>query len=93
MQATEDLKPTINNALSTSLGNLDLACRQVGLIFRGDAFPVVDYGYNYRAPILTLRLRPGEWQRPQQVGRQQQQGSRAASPSPCRPTTTRGCAS
>ena len=53
VQATEDLKPTINNALFTSLGNLDLARRQVGLIFRGDAFPVVDYGYNYRAPILT----------------------------------------
>lgn len=53
VQATEDLKPTINNALFTSPGSLDLARRQVGLIFRGDAFPVVDYGYNYRAPILT----------------------------------------
>jgi hypothetical protein len=53
VQATEDLKPTINNALFHLAGQLDLARRQVGLIFRGDAFPVVDYGYNYRAPILT----------------------------------------
>lgn len=53
VQATEDLKPTINNALFTLPGRLDLARRQVGLIFRGEAFPVVDYGYNYRAPILT----------------------------------------
>lgn len=54
VQATEDLKPTINNAQFT--GALDLARRQVGLILRGDLFPQVDYGYNYRAPVLTYAL-------------------------------------
>jgi len=53
VQATEDLKPTINNAQYTLPGNMDLARRQVGLILRGDVSPTVDYGYNYRAPLLS----------------------------------------
>lgn len=51
VQATEDLKPTINNALFSSL--LDLSRRQVGLIFRGEYAPMIDYGNNYRAPLLA----------------------------------------
>ncbi|GHD68210.1 hypothetical protein [Jeongeupia chitinilytica] len=49
--ATEDLKPVILNAQFTT--RLGLAQRQIGLIARGDFDPVVDYGYNYRAPLLT----------------------------------------
>jgi outer membrane murein-binding lipoprotein Lpp len=52
--ATEDLKPLINNAqFTTSLG---LAARQIGLSVRGDLFPTVDYGSNYRAPTLEYAL-------------------------------------
>lgn len=54
VQATEDLKPTINNALFSLPGyGYGLALREVGLIVRGDAFPTVDYGYNYRSPMLS----------------------------------------
>src|SRR5690606_19503552 len=54
VQATEDLKPTINNALFSLPGyGYGLALREVGLIIRGDAFPTVDYGYNYRSTMLS----------------------------------------
>lgn len=54
VQATEDLKPTINNALFSLPGyGYGLAMREVGLVLRGDAFPTVDYGYNYRSPMLS----------------------------------------
>ena len=54
VQATEDLKPTINNALfSLPVYGYGLALREVGLIARGDAFPTVDFGYNYRSPMIT----------------------------------------
>ena len=54
VQSTEDLKPTINNALFSLPGyGYGLALREVGLIVRGDAFPTVDYGYNYRSPMLS----------------------------------------
>jgi hypothetical protein len=48
--ATEELKPVIRNALFTT--RLNLARRDVGLIVRGDLFPMVDFGYNYRVPIV-----------------------------------------
>jgi hypothetical protein len=48
--ATEELKPVIRNALFTT--RLNLARRDLGLIVRGDLFPMVDFGYNYRVPIL-----------------------------------------
>ena len=61
--ATEDLKPLINNAMWTRapVGNefgvttnkfLGLGLRQIGFIVRGDLFPQVDWGSNYRAPIV-----------------------------------------
>ena len=52
--ATEELKPVIRNALFTT--RLNLARRDVGLIVRGDLFPMVDFGYNYRVPILQYSL-------------------------------------
>jgi hypothetical protein len=48
--ATEELKPVIRNALFTT--RLNLARRDLGLIVRGDLFPMVDFGYNYRVPIV-----------------------------------------
>lgn len=57
VQATEDLKPTINNALFSLPGyGYGLALREAGVILRGDAFPTVDYGYNYRSPMITYAL-------------------------------------
>ncbi|WOE41509.1 hypothetical protein [Acinetobacter chinensis] len=54
VQATEDLKPTINNALFSLPGyGYGLALREVGVVVRGDAFPIVDYGYNYRSPLIS----------------------------------------
>lgn len=52
--ATEELKPVIRNALFTT--RLNLARRDVGLIVRGDLFPMVDFGYNYRVPIVQYSL-------------------------------------
>jgi hypothetical protein len=49
-QAAEDLRPTIN--LATAPAQLGLFNRQVGLIFRGDFKPYVDYAANYRAPLF-----------------------------------------
>jgi hypothetical protein len=70
VNATEDLKPLIQNALftqgsipltgakgvSTSIPGTGLAARQIGFIARGDLFPQVDWGSNYRAPILNYAL-------------------------------------
>jgi hypothetical protein len=52
--ASEELKPVIRNALFTT--RLNLARRDIGLIARGDLFPMVDFGYNYRVPILQYAL-------------------------------------
>lgn len=68
--ATEDLKPLIQNALFTgasiplttkdgrslSVPATNLAARQIGFIARGDFFPQVDWGANYRAPIVEYAL-------------------------------------
>lgn len=60
--ATEELKPVIRNALFTNPSyapgarnaatGLGLG-REIGLIVRGDLFPQVDYGYNYRQALIT----------------------------------------
>lgn len=52
--ATEELKPVIRNAQFTT--TLNLARRDLGLIVRGELFPYVDYGYNYRVPILSYAV-------------------------------------
>jgi hypothetical protein len=63
--ATEELKPVIRNALFTGSSfapgaknaptGLGLA-REIGLIVRGDLFPWLDYGYNYRAALIQYTL-------------------------------------
>jgi hypothetical protein len=52
--ATEELKPVIRNAQFTT--RLNLARRDLGLIVRGDLFPMVDFGYNYRVPIVQYAV-------------------------------------
>jgi hypothetical protein len=52
--ATEELKPVIRNAQFTT--RLNLARRDLGLIARGDLFPMVDFGYNYRVPVLQYAV-------------------------------------
>ena len=65
--ATEDLKPLINNAMWTREPTgkefgvttnkfLGLGLRQIGFIVRGDLFPQVDWGSNYRAPIVDYAV-------------------------------------
>lgn len=56
VNATEDLKPLIRNAMWTQPGTTGLGDRQIGAFIRGDAFPQVDYGANYRAPILEYAV-------------------------------------
>jgi hypothetical protein len=52
--ASEELKPVIRNAQFTT--RLNLARRDVGAIVRGDLFPSVDYGYNYRQALFAYAL-------------------------------------
>jgi hypothetical protein len=49
-QIGEELRPVINNA--QFVNNFGVGTRQIGLIVRGDIDPYVDYGFNYRAPLL-----------------------------------------
>jgi hypothetical protein len=49
--ASEELKPVIRNAQFTT--RLNLARRDVGAIVRGDLFPSVDYGFNYRQALFA----------------------------------------
>lgn len=49
--ATEELRPVIRNAQFTT--SLDLVRRELGLIVRGELFPLVDFGYNYRVPVIS----------------------------------------
>jgi hypothetical protein len=49
-QAPEELRPTIN--VATAPAQLGLFNRQIGAIVRGDIQPFVDYGANYRAPLV-----------------------------------------
>lgn len=54
VSATEELRPVIRNAQFTTA--LDLARRDIGVILRGELFPLVDFGYNYRVPVLAYAL-------------------------------------
>ncbi|NHB59066.1 porin family protein [Acinetobacter shaoyimingii] len=54
VQSPEDLRPTITTA--SSLNSLGLFTRQNGFIARGDVKPFVDYGSNYRAPLLEYAV-------------------------------------
>jgi hypothetical protein len=53
-QTTDELKPAINAAQFVS--GLGVGTRQIGLILRGDYDPYVDYGFNYRAPLLEYAI-------------------------------------
>lgn len=53
-QTGEELRPVINSA--QFLAGTGIARRQTGLIVRGDLFPYVDYGFNYRAPLVEYAL-------------------------------------
>ena len=53
-QTTDELKPSINTAQFVS--GLGVGTRQIGLILRGDFDPYVDYGFNYRAPLLEYAV-------------------------------------
>jgi hypothetical protein len=52
--ASEELKPVIRNAQFTT--RLNLARRDLGLVVRGDLFPIVDFGYNYRVGIIQYAV-------------------------------------
>lgn len=56
-QVSDELKPTVSTAqfLGTSALN-NIGRRQIGVIVRGDISPTVDYGFNYRAPLLEYAL-------------------------------------
>jgi len=54
-QVSDELKPTVSSAqFLAGLGNINK--RQIGIILRGDVEPTVDYGFNYRAPLLEYAL-------------------------------------
>lgn len=50
-QANEEIRPVINSAQFTSALS-GINTRQIGLIYRGDAFINVDYTNNYRSSLL-----------------------------------------
>jgi hypothetical protein len=57
-QTSDEFKPTILPA--QWVGKLGLGARQIGFVLKGDFLPSflqqVDYGYNYRAPVLQYAL-------------------------------------
>ncbi|WP_341674800.1 hypothetical protein [Niveibacterium sp. SC-1] len=53
-QVGEELRPVINSA--QFLNGQGVGNRQIGLIVRGDYEPYVDYGFNYRAPLLEYAI-------------------------------------
>lgn len=53
-QVGEELRPVINSA--QFLSGLGVGARQIGLILRGDAYSYVDYGFNYRAPLVEYAI-------------------------------------
>ncbi len=54
-QVGDELKPTVTTAqFLTGLGNIN--DRQIGVVIAGDFLPTVDYGFNYRAPLLEYAL-------------------------------------
>jgi len=52
--ATEAFLPTIK--LAQFAANLGLSTRDLGLVLAGDVLPNVDFGYNYRVPLLQYWL-------------------------------------
>jgi hypothetical protein len=53
-QATEEYKPTIKSAQFDS--KLGLGTRDIGIVAKGDLFPYLDYGFDYRVPLIEYSL-------------------------------------
>ena len=51
-QVLEAFTPTVNIATFAGPGGFNLAARDIGIQLRGDLFPSVDVGYNYRNPFI-----------------------------------------
>jgi hypothetical protein len=55
-QSTDETSPSVAGSLYLSGLLSDVSQRDIGLVIKGDILPVVDYGYNYRAPFLAYNL-------------------------------------
>ena len=57
-QSTDEQQPSIPSSLyltgTTPFNFSDLSARDIGIVVRADALPAVDYGYNYRAPLIAV---------------------------------------
>lgn len=54
-QADAEAQPSISGSTYLSgVGVADVSARDIGIVVRGDALPAVDYGYNYRAPLVSV---------------------------------------
>jgi hypothetical protein len=51
VSATEELRPVISSAQFAS--RLGLGTRQIGLLVKGDLYPTMDYGYDYRQTLVS----------------------------------------
>lgn len=54
-QSTPETSPSIvgSTYLSAKNGFSDLNARDIGIVVKGDLLPEVDYGYNYRSPLIS----------------------------------------
>lgn len=55
-QGTEENQPSVVGSSYLSGAFKDVSARDLGFVIKGDFFPIVDNGYNYRSPILTYNL-------------------------------------
>ncbi|RTL53150.1 MAG: DUF3138 domain-containing protein [Rhodocyclaceae bacterium] len=56
-QVSDELKPTVSTAQFLGTSALSqLGKRQIGVVLRGDWNPTVDYGFNYRAPLIEYAI-------------------------------------
>jgi hypothetical protein len=57
-QSTPETQPSIVGSayLSAKNGFSDLSARDIGIVVKGDLLPTVDYGYNYRAPLVSYSV-------------------------------------
>ena len=55
-QVGEDKKPAAIYATFAGPGGFNLAARDIGIKLRGDLFPHVDTGYNYRVPFIDYAV-------------------------------------
>jgi hypothetical protein len=55
-QSTEETSPSVTSSLYLSGLLSDFSQRDIGLVIKGDILPTVDYGYNYRAPLIAYNV-------------------------------------